>query len=121
MCATITLGCKCAGFGVEINQVPVVDMSNELSMWLPDVHSMLGQPARGGRTLGSNSSSERNDNNNSGPNHTTNDDNSVMAQILRSQQQIADHLVKSNETSISVQRQLADAITKRDSGRKSKH
>ena len=82
MCATITLGCKCAGFGVEINQVPVVDMSNELSMWLLDVHSMLGQPAHGGHSLGSNPSLERNNNNNSGSNHTTNDDNFMMAQIL---------------------------------------
>ena len=110
------------GFGVEINRVPVVEMSSELSTWFSDVHSMLGHTPLAGRNSGSNPSSERNNNNNnSEPNHTTNDDNSMMAQILQSQQQIADRLVKSNETSISVQSQLADAITKRDSGHKSKH
>ena len=71
-----------AGFGVEINQVPVVEMSRELSTWFSDVHSMLGQPAHGGHSLGSNPSLERNNNNNSGSNHTTNDDNFMMAQIL---------------------------------------
>ena len=111
-----------AGFSVdESNQVQVVEMSGELSTWLLDVHLMLGQPACGARTSSSNPSSEQNDISNSVPNHTANDDNSMMAQILWSQQQIADRLVISNETSISVQHQLADAITKRDHGRKSKH
>ena len=54
-----------AGFGVNINQVPVVEMSGELSTWLSDVHSMLGQHARGGCTSNGNPSSDRNDNNNS--------------------------------------------------------
>ena len=81
---------------------------------------MLG-PARVGCTSSHNPSLDQNDNDNSGPNHTSKHDDSIMVQILQSQQQIADHLAQSNETSISVQRQLADAITKRDRLSKSKH
>ena len=88
-----------SGFGIKINQLSDINMSDDLSVWLSNVNSMLG-PARIGRTSSHNPSSDRNDNDNSGPNHTTNHDDSVMAQILQSQQQITDHLAQSNETSI---------------------
>ena len=107
-------------FGVEISKVLDVNMSDNLSSWLSNVHSML-HPACDGRASNNNPSSNRNDAANSGPDSPTDHDGSIMTQILWSQQQITDYLVQLSEISVSVQRQLTEAITKKDSVRKSKH
>lgn len=92
------------GFGVKISQVSDVEMSDNLSSWLSTVHLVL-HPSRDSGTAASSNNPNPNRNIVANPRSKLppNRDESIMAQILQSQQGITDHLVHSNKTSALVQ------------------